>query len=225
MPINLQDLVAPAPTAAPAEAAPTAPAPLTSVPVPPEQLAAAKPQPGTLQEPLAPKDEAKAQIPDEVLQVPAFRALLEGKPPAVSVSIGDAQKHPELQTIETHVEPLLYSGFGLYQAKDGKTVVFYNSQFIDGQAIKLADEKGKLDAVAAPYSELKSFFDQNIGEAAPPSQEPTSTPAAFTGTPAPASAQNKLATARLKSLSPGSPTSGPAPGQGRVLNAILKPTV
>lgn len=223
MPIDLQNLVAPPPQQ-PASEQPAASS------VTPEQLSAAKPAPGTLVEPLAPKDASKAQIPDAVLQVPAFRALLQGKPPAVSVSIGDAKANPELQAIEAHVESLLYSGFGLYQSKDGQTAVFYNSQFIDGNAIKLADEKGKLDAVAAPYSELKNFFDQNIGEAAtaaPPTDAaaPAAPAPAVAGTPPSSAAQTKLAGARVRNLTPGSPTSGPAPGQGRVLNAILKPTV
>ncbi len=39
----------------------------------------------------------------------------------------------------------------------------------------------------------------------------------------PASAQRQLMAARATALQPGSPTSGPAPGQGRLLNSILKP--
>lgn len=184
------------------------------------------PQPGFLQEPLSPKDESKAKIPDQVLQLPAFRALLEGSPPAVKVTQAEFQSDPAVAMIQGFAEPLLYSGFGFYQPKDGQSSVIYNSRFIDGNALKIADEKGKLDTVAAPYSELKAFFDQNIGEAteAGPtvSASPQSQPM---GAPAPASSQTQLANARIANLAPGQPTSGPAPGQGRVLNNILKATV
>jgi len=43
--------------------------------------------------------------------------------------------------------------------------------------------------------------------------------------PAPAGVQRKLAGARIASLKPSAPTAGPAPGQGSLLNSILKPVV
>jgi len=212
MPISVQDLVAPAAGAAPA-AAPAAPD-------------GAQPTPGLLTPPYDPKDEADATIPDDVLKIPAFRALLEGSPPAVIVKRPELEANPELQTIQQNVKPLLASGFGVYQAKDGQTAVFYNSRFIDGNALKIADDKGKLDTVAAPFADLKSHFDQALGPegaaAAPEAAAPA--PVASTTPPAPA-AQAKLSTARLMSAAPGAPTSGPVPGQGRVLSQILKPAV
>lgn len=204
-PLTVNDLVA-------APAAPVAPAPAQSP----------TPQPGFLQEPLTPKDESKARIPDEVLSIPAFRAILEGSPPAVLITQTEFQADPSLAVIQSNVEPLLYSGFGFYQPKDGQSAVVYNSQFIDGNALKIADDKGQLASLAAPYSELKGFFDANIGEASVAAPAPSSQPM---GSPAPAASQNKLTTARVNNLALGSPTSGPAPGQGRVLNNILKATV
>ncbi len=190
----------------------------------------APPTPGALQEPLSPKDDSAAQIPDEVLQIPAFRALLEGSPPAVAVTKPELEASPELQTIQKNVEPLLYSGFGVYQAKDGQTAVFYNSQFIDGKALQIADEKGKLTAVAAPFADLKSHFDQGLaGEGSAPAPAaapaPTAAPPQVTAPPPAPAAQSKLSTARLMSAAPGAPTSGPVPGQGRVMSQILKPAV
>jgi hypothetical protein len=43
--------------------------------------------------------------------------------------------------------------------------------------------------------------------------------------PAPAGVQRKLIAARMGNLQPGAPTSGPMPGAGRLLNAILRPVV
>lgn len=213
MTLNPSDIVAAAPTAA----APTA--------------ATGQIKPGTLLEPLVPKDEAQAQIPDAVLALPTFRPLLEGKPPAIKITLDEFNADPEAQTIQQNIQPLLYSGFGVYQPKDGQSAVLFNGQFIDGETLKLADEKGKLDQVAAPYGELKSFFADNLGEAvvdgapapaAPVAPSPAGQPM---GAAAPASAQTKLASARIKNLAVGSPTSGPTPGSGRVLNNILKPTI
>lgn len=226
MPISVSDLVAPSgaqditATQAPAAAAPAAAAPNGAQTIPPK--------PGFLQEPLTPKDESKAVIPDPVLQIPAFRALLQGSPPAVLITLDEFQSDPSLAVIQQNIEPLLYSGFGVYQPKSGNAAVFYNGQKIDGNAIKVADEKGQLDKVAVPYPELKSFFDANLGEAsaegsAAPAAPVASSPAM--GAPAPASSQTKLATARVNNLAPGAPSSGPTPGLGRVLNNITKPTI
>jgi hypothetical protein len=186
-------------------------------------------QPGQLQEPLVPSDENKAQIPEEILKLPAFRALLEGTPPAVKVSKEDFQSDPTIKMIQGFAEPLLYSGFGFYRPKDGTSSVMYNSRFIDGNALKIADDKGKLDDLAAPYGELKTFFDTELAKPdsegdAPAAPAPSTAPKPITPA-APSGVQAQLGTARLNNLAPGAPTSGPAPGQGRVLSQILKPTV
>lgn len=215
MAISVSDLVSPNGAQDITAVETAAPAPTSGAEPPP---------PGFLQEPMTPKDESKAQIPDAVLQLPTFRPLLQGKPPALSITQEEFDQDPEAQTIQANVEPLVFSGFGLYRTKDGKSAVLYNGQYIDGAAIKLADERGQLGQVATPYSELKTFFADNLGEAAvePTAPAPASQPM---GAPAPASTQTKLANARIKNLAVGSATSGPVPGGGRVLNNILKPTV
>lgn len=43
--------------------------------------------------------------------------------------------------------------------------------------------------------------------------------------PPPSPAQTRIAQTRLKQLQPGAPTSGPAPGAGRLLNGLLRRTV
>lgn len=211
------------PTGRPADA-------LLSAPGTPQPV----PQPGLLLEPLTPSDEDKAKIPDEVLSLPPFRALLEGSPPAVKVTQEEFQADPAIKMIQGHSESLLYSGFGFYQPKDGNSSVIYNSRFIDGNALKIADDKGQLDKIATPYSELKNFFAENLGEAgvnpeasaAPVAPEVSAAPSSQPGgAPAPDSSQTKLASARVRNLATGAPTSGPAPGQGRVLNNILKSTI
>jgi hypothetical protein len=67
----------------------------------------------------------------------------------------------------------------------------------------------------------------SAGLAMPASSQP---PQAASGSlplapPAPASVQRRLMQQRVTNLSGGAPTSGPAPGAGRLLNNILKPVV
>lgn len=173
-------------------------------------------------------------IPDAVLAIPEFSGLLQGKPAAVSIDKNDPA--PESALIGENQQALFDAGFGFYPAKDGQTHVMFNTQFIDQAQVEKADAEGKLDSVAVPFDELKASFEVAAGREASKGRAPASEtppaaapeaggPAQVAPAPPAASLDKKLATARIKNLSPGGPSSGPVPGQGRVLNSILAPTV
>ena len=143
---------------------------------------------------------------------------------------------PESALIGENQQPLFDAGFGFYAAKDGQTHVMFNTQFIDQAAIEKADAEGALDQVAVPFGELRASFEVAAGRAAsegsapaseaPPAAAPEAGgPAQVAPAPPAASLDKKLATARIKNLSGGSPSSGATPGQGRLLSAISAPTV
>lgn len=163
-------------------------------------------------------------IPEDVLALPEFSGLLEGKPAAVLVPKGF--KSPETDVIMAHSKELANAGFGFYPSADGKTSVFFNTQYLSPEDLQKADAAGKLAEIATPFEELKASFDSVTGGTPAPEAgaAPAAAPAALPAPAAP-SLDKKLATARIKNVAPGSPTSGPSPGSGRILNAILKPTV
>lgn len=181
-----------------------------------EPAAAAAPAP----EP-APAD-AEATIPDEILDIPEFSGLLEGKPAAVYNEVGVAD--PVGALIIKNMEPLKDAGFGFYGGTDKKTTVIFNTQFISSKEIEQADKDGRLREIAVPLAELRASYASILGEG---EAAPSATPAmpAMAGPmagPAPAGVQNRLGTARLKNLVTGSPTSGPLPGSGRLLNSLQR---
>ena len=178
--------------------------------------------------PAAPEGGDEGSIPEAVLEIPEFSGLLEGKPAAVYVDNGF--KSPETDTIMQHTDELAQAGFGFYPGKDGKTNVVFNTQFISPEEIQKADAEGKLRDIATPFAELKASFDSVIGSGtsgAAPSDAAAPAPASSPAlpAPAPASVSKKLATQRVNNVAPSSPTSGPVPGQGRILNSILKQPV
>jgi len=205
MPISPEDIL-------PANNAPVAPPAAPEAPTTPE----AKP---------AKSEKGDSVIPEEVLQFPVVRALLKGAPPAVFSPTGD--KSPEVAVIGKNYKKLLEAGFGFYRAKDG--TVMFNNMFVSPAEIKLADQEGRLGDFAPPLSELNQTFDQfdQGGAAAAPGAAPAPVSGAA-GQPMAAptpSVTNRLTTTRAKNATPGSPTSGPNPGAGRILNNILKSAV
>lgn len=169
-------------------------------------------------------DNTPGKIPEAVLDIPEFSALLQGAPPAVYTQSGD--KDPIIKPILDHAQDLISAGFGFYHAKDDKTDVLFNQQFISESEIKKADDEGRLTEVAVPLAELRQSFASVLGDSGQPSGGSTPPPVPATPTaPLPASSQNKLTTARLKNVALGSPTSGPTPGAGRIQSALLKPVI
>lgn len=165
-------------------------------------------------------------LPEEVLAQPWMNALLQGKPAAVYVQ--NESPPPEAQLILDHADALGEAGFRIYPSTTKPVTVFFNALVLPPEELKAADEGGTLDTVAVPFEELQEVFAgaRKGVEAAPTDESAASAPP--NAAPAPASApptNPKLNAARIKNMSPGTPTSGPAPGQGRLLNNILKPVV
>jgi hypothetical protein len=188
---------------------------LTPTPTPEPGVAAAAP------EAPASGPETGEELPDELLTaVPALQLLMNGSPPA-TVAPRDAG-FPELKVVEKYIQDLGEAGFGLYPTKDEKSVVFFNGLYVTPEDVKAADEAGTLDSIAVPYEELRGAvgMQSETADEGSPSAPPSSAPA-----PANTPTKKKLATARTKNLTLGQPTSGPVPGQGRILNNILKPVV
>ena len=167
-----------------------------------------------------------ASLPEDVLAIPAMHGLLHGAPPAI-YSPNTRRKDPELAIIAKNADPLLNAGFGFYKSKDGKFSVLFNTAYITEDQLKEADKAGNLTQVAAPFDQVKNSYDAAISgpQGAPGAPAPVAAGPQASAAPISAGAQDKITTARLKNLPYGSPTSGPAPGAGRVLNNILKNTV
>lgn len=163
-----------------------------------------------------------AEIPDEILEIPAFAGLLAGKPAAVWNEVGRAD--PVGALIVENQEALKSAGFGFYGSTDKKTSVLFNSEFISGDELKKADADGTLREVAVPLQELLSSYESVIGEGGGGAAEglpPMAAPGPVAN-PAPAGVQTRLGSARLRNLATGGPTSGPSPGAGRLQNSLQK---
>lgn len=188
-------------------------------------------------EPQAAEAPAGPELPDEVLQIPAFQALMSGAPPATSADIKTLDKSPEGKIIAKNAEPLQASGFGFYRALDGSTGVIFNGLYLAPEQLQEADRAGQLAQIAPPFDTLNQAvatsgpinpaLSAGTPPAAPPTPPAPTPPQTSSGQlPAPpASTQTSLARSRTKNLQPGSPTSGPAPGRGRLLNNLLKPAI
>ncbi len=169
----------------------------------------------------ATQNEAPGEFPEALQQIPALVPLFEGKPPATYATQAD-QTLPELQAIQPNLKALTDLGFGVFVAPDESVEVLYNSAHIEPSEVQLAFEQNRLDDIAIPFSELVS--------STRPAQAGTAAPAASAasvggGTISPSPVEEKLATTRIKNIALGSPTSGPSPGSGRILNAIQKQVV
>lgn len=184
----------------------------------------------------APADSG-ADLPDDVLKIPAFGPLMAGSPPALSTNIKNLDKTEEGKTIAKNAGPLQAAGIGFYRALSGDIGVMFNQLYINGDALKQADQAGQLTQVAPDFNTVNN----EAAKAGPinPVLTAGAPPAAAAMAPAPeppqmasgrlpsppASTQTRLAGARAKNLQPGSPTSGPAPGRGRLLAGLLKPAI
>lgn len=179
----------------------------------------------------------KSSLPAELVQIPAIQALIAGQPPAVSAEIQSFSSRPEGKLIAANKDPLMKAGLGFYRSLGGDVGVLFNQFFINGNEIKAADEAGTLPQIAPPFDSVNAEVSK-AGAAHPilqegerprtfrqPSLAQSSPAPAPTGSPAPTPASTKTIGAKARNLQPGSPTSGPAPGAGRLMNQILKPVV
>lgn len=180
--------------------------------------------------PTEPAAKSKGGFSDELLQIPALQALFAGAPPAVSTPLKEFSQRPEAKIIEENKDELMKAGIGLYRSIGGDLGVLFNQMHIAGQDLTEADKQGRLLEVAPPFDQVTESI-MGAGENHPilsakvPAGPKTAGAQAVPASNTPASVQNKQATARIKNLQPGSPTSGPLPGAGRIMNNILKPVI
>jgi len=158
-------------------------------------------------------------LPADVLDNPMIFAVAKGNPGAVSAP--KFSKDPFVKSVIKHAEPLVAAGFGIYESIDKKTDVLFNTAVVDAGDLQEADQQGRLAELAPSFDTVKTAGAP--GAAAVPAATDTAPSAPMTPESQPApSVQNKLATQRTKNLMPTSPTGGPAPGAGQILNSILK---
>lgn len=182
--------------------------------------------------------EQAAELPPALLKLHPIQALIAGTPPAVSAPISSFKHAEEAKTIVQRAPQMQEAGFGFYKSLNNETGAIYNALHIHPADLQAADKAGKLEQLAPPWNRVDHVISQSgknhpaLSRTAVPSAlaspTPVAPPQAGSGMmpkPEPAAAQTRQATARLMALQPGAPTSGPAPGQGRLLNSILKPVV
>lgn len=178
-----------------------------------------------------PEPTAAPELPDELLNIPAMQAIFAGQPAAFSALITDFEKMPEAKVIASNKDSLMRAGFGMYRSLDGAQGVVFNSLHLSPDEVKAADQAGQLQSVAPPFAELNASVAQSGGNnpvlnAQVPTgpKQSASAPVAQVA-PLPAGAQKTLTAKRTQNLQLGSPTSGAAPGAGRLLNSILRPVL
>lgn len=192
--------------------------------------------------PTDPAAASSSSLPEDLIAIPAFQGLLAGAPPAVSASIQDFANRPEGQLIQQHKESLLRAGIGLYRSIQGDLGVLFNQSYLSGEELKTADKEGKLSSIAPPFDQVNaqlaaSGADNPILKAQSPTggapkmggapsilPPVSSTPAPPPSPGMPPSPQKQIG-AKMRNLAMGGPTSGPRPGEGRLLNQILKPVL
>lgn len=182
----------------------------------------------------APAEEG-GDIPDELLKIPAVQAVVVGSPPAISTRLDKANDKPEFKVIAENRDALLGAGIGFYQSLSKEWGVMFNSMKISPEDIKAADQQGQLRTIAPDFdlvnhevAKLGPYHPARNTGAAPALPASATPPQSASGQlplmpPPPASVQRRLAQQRVMNLNPGAPTSGPAPGAGRLLNQVLKP--
>lgn len=180
-----------------------------------------------------------SSLPDEILQIPAMQAVFAGQPAAVSTPIESFKNRPEAKLLEQNKDALLRAGLGMYRNLGGDLGVIFNQLRISGEQLKAADQAGQLLEVAPPFDQVNASIAQSgesnpvlsaempAGLASAPAPAAANQVGSPVGSPKPlpASSQKAITNARLKNQMLGKPTDGPKPGQGRILNNILKPVV
>jgi hypothetical protein len=192
----------------------------------------------TASAPEAPAATDSQNLPDELVQIPAMQAVLAGNPAAVSAPLAEFSKRPEAKIIIDNKDALVAAGFGLYRSLSGDVGVVFNTLHLHPDELKAADKAGKLQQLAPPFDQVNASV-AGAGPDTHPVLNAAEVPTGPKGPPmpnppqmnsgamnhTPAAVQRTVATARTNNLNPGSPTSGPQPGAGRILNSILKPVV
>lgn len=202
--------------------------PLPSAPQPEPEVEPTNPQPEL------PDPKPGEGLPEPLLKIPAFQALMAGKPGALSVNLKLKTSAPEAKLVAKNKAGLMKAGIGFYRSLAGDLGVIFNQLYISGPEIQAADKAGQLLQIAPDFDSIGGKVARSGsanptvdaqtpgGPVTPPVPMP---PQMATGGGLPGAAQTKLSAARTKNILPGSPTSGPAPGAGTLVRSILKPTI
>jgi len=180
-------------------------------------------------------EQAAAGIPDEVLQIPAMSALLQGAPAAFSMPLAGAEKRPEVAAIIGAKDAIFAAGLNTYRSLSGDVGVLFNQMFLPAEELMAADKAGQLLKVAPPFDQVNDAVAKAPLDAHPAMMSPKHAPAAaqagpptppaFSAGQMPSGQEEKLLAARLKNMQAGPPSSGARPGAGRLLNQITKPVI
>jgi hypothetical protein len=183
-------------------------------------------------------------LPPEIAKLPAVQLVSVGAPPAVRV--GPGEYYPEIDVVVDSLPKLLEGGLDVYRSMSDQ-FVFFNPLFITEQELQYLDQQGKLEETIPDYGQvtgsepqeipddqIQSFVDRGDALAAglnevnqgAPEEKPANGPGTPTPVPAPTpQEQAAVMQNQQKAMSAmgGPPTSGPRPGGGRLLNALLQP--
>lgn len=187
----------------------------------------------------APAEEPQPQsdLPQELLKIPAFSALLAGKPPALSANIKRSEKSPVVKLIADNKQALTDAGISFYRSLSGDLGVMFNAMALHPEEIKQADKAGQLLSIAPDFNQVNHTLASQLGgpdlshsnpQGGLPAAPPVNPPQLSNGglKPMPASSQRDVMAKRLMNLGPAkSATVGPIAGQGNLLKNILKPVV
>lgn len=220
--------------------------------VTPNAGAAPAPEPAAEPAPETPETGTPGKLPDDLIHIPAMQALIAGSPPAISANLKEFASNPVAKLVAENKPALLQAGIGFYRSLSGDLGVLFNMFHLHPQDLQAADKAGKLGMIAPPFDVVNhtvsksgitnpvlSVKDTPKGFKSPtlrsPPQMAGSTPPGAPQTapvtnspgisPATAGIQHQIMAQRAKNVTPGAPTSGPAPGAGRLLNQILTPAV
>lgn len=159
---------------------------------------------------------------------------MSGSPPAVSANIEAAQQTEFGALVAQYGQQLQQAGMAFYRAQNGDLGVVFNQLFVPPEEIQRADQEGRITEIAPPLEDVEQAILTGDPNANPVlnAQTPGSPPVAQAGGAAPTAmppagggTPSRVTTQRKQNLAAGSPTSGPRPGAGRILNEILKPVV
>jgi hypothetical protein len=104
--------------------------------------------------PVEPIQEPSAQVPEEIIQIPAMQAVFSGSPPAVSARIKEFARMEEAKLIAQNKDVLQQAGIGFYKALSGELGVIFNQFYIHPSDIQAADKQGKLLQIAPPIEQV-----------------------------------------------------------------------
>ena len=160
------------------------------------------------------------------------------------MKIKGSEDRDDVKLLAENKDALLAAGMGFYKSISGDRGVMFNLLKIHPQDLAAADKQGKLTLLAPDFDALNheagkmgknhpilsakrpaAQLAAPVSTQAPPQAASGMLPQAQDVQQAPASVARKLAAQRILNLMPGAPSSGPAPGAGRLTNQILKPVI